>query len=315
MWNLDFAPPVVIEARVLTRLPDNFRKPRRTEWCDANKPGHEIDSFLEGPVFDRGGTLFVTDIPYGRIFRVTPSLEWKLLTEYDGWPNGLAIHRDGSIWIADYRRGLMRIDPDEASAVPSLVLGHRNSESFRGLNDLTFDKHGSCYFTDQGQTGLQDPTGRVFRFTQATKPGQGAGRLDCLVSNAPSPNGIALDAAGKVLFLAVTRANALWRAPLLPDGSISKMGAFRTFFGTSGPDGMAVDTEGRVVVAHASLGGAFVLNPRGEVTHFIRSPVGSSVTNVAFRPRTSTLVLTESETGTLLEADLPAPGAPLFSHQ
>jgi gluconolactonase len=315
MWNLDFAPPAVIEARVLTRLPDNLRKPRRTEWCDANKPGQEIDSFLEGPVFDRAGNLFVADIPYGRIFRVTPALEWKLLTQYDGWPNGLAIHRDGSIWIADYRRGLMRIDPDEASAVPSIVLGHRNSESFKGLNDLTFDKHGSCYFTDQGQTGLQDPTGRVFRFTPATKPGQGAGRLDCLLANAPSPNGIVLDAAGKVLYVAVTRANAVWRAPLLPDGSISKMGAFRTFFGASGPDGMAVDADGRLVVAHASLGGAFVLNPRGEVTHFIKSPAGSIVTNVAFRPRTSTVVLTEAETGTLLEADLPTTGALLFSHQ
>jgi gluconolactonase len=39
------------------------------------------------------------------------------------------------------------------------------------------------------------------------------------------------------------------------------------------------------------------------------------VTNVAFRPRTSTVVLTEAETGTLLEADLPTTGALLFSHQ
>jgi gluconolactonase len=50
------------------------------------------------------------------------------------------------------------------------------------------------------------------------------------------------------------------------------------------------------------------------VTHFVKSPVGSTVTNVAYRPGTSKLVLTESETGTLLEAELPAPGAPLFSH-
>jgi gluconolactonase len=68
------------------------------------------------------------------------------------------------------------------------------------------------------------------------------------------------------------------------------------------------------VVAHASLGGAFVLNARGEVTHFVKSPVGSTVTNVAYRPGTSQLVMTESETGTVLEADLPAAGAPLFSH-
>jgi hydroxymethylglutaryl-CoA lyase len=51
-----------------------------------------------------------------------------------------------------------------------------------------------------------------------------------------------------------TRANQVWRAPLLPDGSVSKMGAFRTFFGTSGPDGLAATADGGLVVAHASLG-------------------------------------------------------------
>jgi gluconolactonase len=131
----------------------------------------------------------------------------------------------------------------------------------------------------------------------------------------PSPNGIVVDAAGKLLFVAATRANAIWRGPLLADGTTSKMGAFRTFFGTSGPDGLALDAENRLVVAHASLGGAFVIDARGEVTHFVRSASGSTVTNVAFRPGTSKLVLTESETGTVLEADMPGVGAPLFSHQ
>lgn len=311
MWNLTFAPPRVIPARVLTRLPDGFRRRGRSAWCDANKPGHEIDSFLEGPCFDRQGNLYVTDIPFGRVFRISGALEWTLIAEYDGWPNGLAVHRDGSLWIADYRRGLLRLEAGvgaaAAKAQPSTLLGHRNSESFKGLNDLTFDADGRCYFTDQGQTGLHDPTGRVYRYASD-------GRLDCLVSNVPSPNGVALDASGKVLFVAATRANAVWRGPLLADGTTSKMGALRTFFGTSGPDGLAVDSEGALVVAHASLGGAFLLNARGEVTHFVKSPVGSTVTNVAYRPGTSRLVLTESETGTILEADMPSPGAALFSH-
>ena len=304
MWNLLFTPPQVIEARALTRLPDSFRRKRRTEWCDANKPGHEIDSFLEGPSFDRAGNLYVTDIPNGRIFRVSPALEWTLVAEYDGWPNGIAIHRDGSLWIADYRRGLLRHSRDGAN--PDTILGHRNSESFKGLNDLTFDHEGNCYFTDQGQTGMHDPAGRVYRLRTT-------GQLDALIAGIPSPNGIALDTTGKVLFVAVTRANQVWRGPLLEDGSVTKVGAFRTFFGASGPDGMAVDAQNRLVVAHAGLGGAFVLNARGEVTHFIRSPAGSTVTNVAYRPGTAKLVMTESETGTILEADLPAPGAALYS--
>jgi gluconolactonase len=187
------------------------------------------------------------------------------------------------------------------------ILGHRNSESFKGVNDLTFDFEGNCYFTDQGQTGLHDPSGRVYRLRTN-------GQLDLLIGGIPSPNGVALDKTGKSIFVAVTRANQVWRGPLLADGSVAKIGAFRTFFGTSGPDGMAVDENNGVVVAHASLGGAFVCNARGEVTHFVKSPAGSTVTNVAYRPGTAKLVMTESETGTILEADMPASGAPLYSH-
>jgi len=305
MWNLDFAPPHVLEARVLTRLPAQFRQKRRTEWADANRPGHDVDSFLEGPTFDREGNLYVVDIPNGRIFRISPTLEWTLVAEYDGWPNGLALHRDGSLWIADYQRGILRLDPRTGEVGP--VKPRRNSESFKGVNDLTFAMDGTCYFTDQGQTGLHDPSGRVYRLRPE-------GALELVVQGIPSPNGVALDAAGKVLFIAVTRANQVWRGPILADGSVTKIGAFRTFFGASGPDGMAVDAEDRLVVAHASLGGAFVLNTAGEITHFIRSPAGSAVTNVAYRPGAAKLVMTESETGAILEVEMPAAGAGLYSH-
>ena len=306
MWNLNFTPPAVVEARVLTAMPEEFRRRVPTAWANANRGGQVADSFLEGPAFDREGKLYVTDIPHGRILRIDASLRWSLVAEYDGWPNGLAIHRDGSAWITDYRRGLLRLDPASGRIEP--LLEHRNSESFRGLNDLVFDPQGRCWFTDQGQSGLHDPSGRVYRWDPATD------RLDCVITNVPSPNGIALDVHGQALFVAVTRANAVWRGPLMRDGSLSKVGAFRTFFGTGGPDGLAVDAENRLVVAHVSLGGAFVANAHGELTHFVRSPAGRAVTNVAFRPGTSRIVLTESETGTVLEADLPSPGAPLFSH-
>jgi gluconolactonase len=305
MWNLTGTPPQVVGARVLTRLPEEFRKLRRSAWADANKGGASIDSFLEGPCFDRAGNLFVVDIPHGRIFRIDPSLRWSLVVEYDGWPNGLAIHKDGSIWIADYRQGILRMDPSNGKR--ETVLGHRNSESFRGINDLTFDLEGNCYFTDQGQTGMHDPTGRVYRLAAS-------GRLDCLMSTVPSPNGIAVDETRRALFVAVTRANQVWRGPMQRDGTVTKVAAFQTYYGTSGPDGLALDVDGRLVMAHGSLGGAFVMNARGEVTHYLKSAAGHMVTNVAYRPGTTRLVITESESGSILEADLPAQGVKLFSH-
>ena len=93
-------------------MPDEFRVANTSpEWAAANKPGQQIDSFLEGPSFDVDGNLWITDIPYGRIFRISPDGDWTLVTQYDGWPNGLKIHRDDSIFLADYKNGILRLDP------------------------------------------------------------------------------------------------------------------------------------------------------------------------------------------------------------
>ncbi len=302
-----FAPPPRIDTVVHTRLPDRFRKPRRTAWADANRGGLEIDSFLEGPAFDRQGRLYVTDIPFGRIFRISPAGDWELLTEYDGWPNGLKIHRDGRLFVTDYKRGLLVIDPDTGSVGPWLeTVG---SEGFKGVNDLVFAANGDLYFTDQGQTGMHDPTGRVYRLSAS-------GQLTCLVDTVPSPNGLALSPAGDSLFVAATRANQIWRIPLAASGLVAKVGVFAQLHGgPSGPDGLAVDEEGALFVAHAGFGTVWRLSARAEPLARIASCAGYSTTNLAFGgDGRRDLFITESETGVILKAALAAPGQRLYSH-
>jgi len=133
-----------------------------------------------------------------------------------------------------------------------------------------------------------------------------------LLSNVPSPNGVALSPDERVLYLAVTRGNAVWRVPLLEDGSVSKVGAFFTSYGPSGPDGLAVDSQGRVAVANPGLGFLWVLNHRAEPQVVFRSPVGASLTNLAYGSADrSTLYCTESVSGSILRCTLDVPGLPL----
>lgn len=303
-----FAPPPSITAEVFTRLPDRFRDPRPTAWSTANRGGHAIDSFLEGPAFDRAGRLYVTDIPFGRIFRIDQAGEWTLVAEYDGWPNGLKIHQDGRIFITCYKRGLMLLDPDTGAVTPFMETA--GSEGFRGVNDLTFAQNGDLYFTDQGQTGLQDPTGRVYRLRPS-------GELTCLLDTVPSPNGIVIDDAMANLFIAVTRAQQIWRIPLGASGLVAKVGVFSQLHGgMGGPDGIALDAEGCLIVAHTGFGSIWRLSPVAEPILRVTSPVGISTTNVAFGgPRHATLFITESATGTILKAHMPAPGQRLVSHR
>ena len=154
-----FRQPELIKAETFVSLPGKFRNKGRTTWSDHNRQGAEVDSFLEGPSFDRAGDLYCVDIPFGRVFRISTRGEWELVTRYDGWPNGLKLHKDGRIFIADYRRGLMVMDPATGQVEPLLETAY--SEGFKGLNDLHFASNGDLYFTDQGQTGIADPRTRV----------------------------------------------------------------------------------------------------------------------------------------------------------
>ncbi|HEY0821207.1 MAG TPA: SMP-30/gluconolactonase/LRE family protein [Rhizobacter sp.] len=296
--------PQVRETEVFTRLPDRFRRTGvRSDWADANRGGQPTDSFLEGPVFDAAGNLYVSDIPFGRIFRIDPKGEWDQVAEWAGEPNGLKWLSDRELLVTDYRNGLMACDVVSGAVRP--FLDRRNSERFKGVNDLVFDSQGNLYFTDQGQTGLHDPTGRLYRL-------RADGHLDLLLANVPSPNGVALSPDERVLYLGVTRGNQVWRVPLLDDGSVSKVSAFFTSYGPSGPDGLAVDETGRVLVANPGLGVCWVLSPRAEPELVLRSGAGSSLTNIAFGgPGRKTLYCTESVSGSVLRATLEAPGLPI----
>lgn len=293
--------PDVRDAEVFTRMPEKYRKANvQTDWARANRGGQSTDSFLEGPVWSPDGFLYVTDIPHGRVFRIARSGEWELVVEYDGEPNGMKLVDDSHLLITDYRNGLMLLDIERGEVRP--YLERRNSERFRGVNDLTFDSAGNLYFTDQGQTGLHDPTGRVYRLSPE-------GRLDLLLGNCPSPNGLVLSPDEKVLYVAMTRGNCVWRVPLQADGSVSKVGHFFTSYGPSGPDGLTIDTQGRLFVANPGLGRAWVLNHRAEPVVVLTSPEGASLTNLCFGgPDMKTLFMTESVSGTVLTARMEVAG-------
>jgi gluconolactonase len=297
-----YAAPPVIDSEIFARVPDRLRardNPRR-------QSGVARDCFLEGPSFDRAGNLYVTNIPYGQIFRVSPAGEFALVAEYDGEPNGLKIHRDGRIFIADHKQGLVLLDPGSGKVEP--YLDRPFGERFKGLNDLVFASNGDLYLTDQGESGLHDPTGRLYRL-------RADGRLELLLDNVPSPNGLVLTPNEDILYLAVTRNNAVWRVPLLENGNLGRVGIFIQMSGGMGPDGMAIDAAGNLAVCHVGMGSIWLFSRLGRPLAEIRSAAGIGTTNAAYGgPDGKTLFVTESETGTLLQARLEIAGKQMYSH-
>lgn len=299
---MPFSQAVDIEAEVFASVPEALRrKDEVPEWAVINRHGAAVDCFLEGPAFDKAGNLFIVDIAWGRILKVTPAGDMTVVADYDGEPNGMKVLSDGSLMVADYKHGLMAIDP-ETGAVREHCTRYR-LERFKGVNDLTIAENGAIWFTDQGQTGLQDSTGRIFCLSPD-------GGLTLVLDGIPSPNGLVLSPDERILYIGVTRGNAVWRMPIMPDGGASKVGIFTQFSGgLGGPDGLALTQAGGVVVAHAGLGCVWIFSPIGEPLYRVRCPQGLMTTNIAFGgPDMRDMYITESASGQVLKARMPIPG-------
>lgn len=176
---LCFEPPTTKEARVFSSLPASYRRMGTSEHSRNQKRGRSLDSFLEGPCIVNSN-LYLTDIPYGRVFSVNlTSQAWSLVLQYDGEPNVLAWqpqrHR---LLVADFKMGILALDLESKQL--DIVMDRINGERLKGPNDLVVAHDGSILFTDRGMSGLQDPSGRVYWI----KPD---GSVDVLLRNCPPP--------------------------------------------------------------------------------------------------------------------------------
>lgn len=265
-------------------------------WSHAHVNGRDIHSHLDGPVFDSLGNLWLADTPFGRLFRVTPTGEWDLITKYDGWPSGLRFHRDGRLFIADQRHGILEFDVALRKLTPSVT--HDAGQRFLGVGHLAFADNGDLYFSDAGQSGLQQANGVLYRLRTN-------GELQRVVTGIPGPAGIAMAADGSHLMLAVSGDNAIWRVPLV-EGSAVRVSRAITFSGGTGLAGIAMDNDDQLYVAQRGLGAIWMFDRRGEPKYRLDSTRGDWVTGLAADPQDPrTLLATEAQTGVVLKATLP----------
>lgn len=298
--------PLHITASVHARLPDALRMSRHSGWSLARGAG-VLHSFLEGPAFDRRGHLFMTDVCHGRILHLSPGGDWSVFSDQFCQPNGIAIHCDGRLFVADQALGIVAID---AASGDFLQRWDRDDsgQRLRAPNDLVFATNGDLLFTDPGHSTLNDPHGCVYRLPADGMPTR-------VLSGLPFPNGLALMPGENALCVAVTRSLQVLRAHW-QHGHASNLGVYvQLSGGLAGPDGLACATDGSLVIAHSGLGAVWLCNPLGDVVARIQSPAGIRSTNVAFGVEDPhELFITESEHGVVLKVRLPVAGLPLLSH-
>jgi len=198
----------------------------------------------------------------------------------------------------------MILDPASGGVAP--FPDFKPAENFKGLNDLFFASNGDLYFTDQGKTGLHDPTGRVYRYTAE-------GNLQCLIETLPGPNGLVLSPDEKTLYVG-SRSNTIWWQPLYDPRPTARVGTFAVMPGFGTPDGMAVDEGGNVLCAQMNMGVIWVFNRFGLPIYRIQTCCSDKLSNMAFGPADRKTLYILDGKGKILAAQMPIPGNRMYSH-
>lgn len=200
--------------------------------------------FPEGPAFDRWGNLFAVNIDTAGISKISPRGEVKTFVNTGGVPNGARFHANGDLYIADRIKGIIAISPE--GQISTIVDNYRG-KAFNGPNDLIFDYDGNLYFTDPHGSSAENPMGKVYRVSAA-------GEINLLAEGLAYPNGLVISADGRDLLVAITRKNRVHRYVLDSAGIPYRSTIFAQLSGGWGPDGMALDVDGNLYIAHVGGG-------------------------------------------------------------
>lgn len=264
--------------------------------------------FTEGPLWTSDGRLLVVALSRGTVVEVGLDGGVRSRVDVGGGPNGLAEDDHGAVWVAQ-NGGALRPSTSERPAGPGLQRldgGSVRDVAVPGAqapNDLVLGPDGRIWFTDPGPPGAT-AHGRVCALDRAT------GTVEVVLDDVDFPNGLAF--ADEELYLAHTSLGVISRHHW--DGSRLTPAGDPLVLPEGGPDGLALDVEGRVYAAAPEADAIVVFAPDGVVEETIGFAEPAFPTNLCFAgPDLDVLVVTAVKGGRVLacEREWVAPGRPL----
>lgn len=267
------------------------------------------NDYSEGIVQDHFLNLYFS---HGKIItKMKPDGSGAVVWAETGEPNGHKILGDQSHLVCDAsRHAVLHLDASGKELAPAST--ESEGQPLRGPNDLTIDiPNGGFYFTDPGGSDDKNPIGTV-HYVDRT------GKTFTVASGLAFPNGIVLRPDGRTLLVAESKKNRILSYPVLAPGKLGPMTVFADLPVKGAgqidnqPDGMCLDQNGTLYVAHYGMRTVEVISPEGKL---IRQLPGGNLTtsNVCFAgPNFDQLFVTGGEPGAVFRLDVRARGLPIL---
>lgn len=231
--------------------------------------------FTEGPVWvGRDNALIFSDIPGNRTHRWRPGQDSaEVFREPSGWGNGMTLDKAGNVLVCEHGgRRVSRVDYANPSNVTTLA-SQWDGKPLNSPNDLVVHSSGSIFFTDPTYGA---DSGRNPRFgaegQQPELPFRGVYRIDpdgslhlVIHEGFTQPNGLAFSPDESVLYIGDSQERLIWRYHVNANLALDDRSLFvdqKDDPRRGAPDGMKVDTEGRLWTTGA--GGVSVHSAEGE---------------------------------------------------
>jgi D-xylonolactonase len=225
---------------------------------------------VEGPRTDDRGNLYFTDAPKGGVFRRNAKGDVETLVDRRKMVGGLALHADG---------GVVMSGPDVSHWKDGQFRQLLTMDGVKSWNDIQPDSEGRI-IAGSIRSDLTDLKG-------PKTPGEAHrigldGRATELYGGIEVSNGIGFSPDGTRLYHSDSTTKGLWLHDVAADGSVSNRRHIgKAAFERGIPDGMCVDADGNLWVAHVGGRRVVKLSPAGDILDEV--PVKAKwVTSVAF---------------------------------
>jgi gluconolactonase len=227
--------------------------------------------YTEAPAWSPDGFLLFADTVTNQIHKFTPGKGLSDFADRPGGPMGLAYDAQGRLYTCEFReRRVTRVDKKGKGEV---VAERFEGKRFNAPNDIVVRHDGHVWFTDPAFGNQQDHRELDFYGVFHVSP---KGEIEALAKLKTRPNGVALNPAGKILYVADSDARLIRAWDIDKNGAASNPRVFVDKI-AGVPDGVRTDEKGNVYVAAKMV---YIYTPEAK---FIREiELAETPTNLCF---------------------------------